>query len=215
MRAVQVDAGGRKVAVTVGDEEGTLWACPERRERLPVHDHVERTWRHVDTCQFETVLLGRVPQAAPARWPGVDGAWALGGKGQPRHPALRATGGEGAQSRAHADPGRAMAAAGLGRRAADHGAGLARPPTPAIPPPPPRPWVAGLSGAAWSGWARRAWMRRASGGGRATSRCLWLSTRRRRACWKWPRAAGKPTLHCCSKNCPRARAPKWRRPPST
>jgi transposase len=62
VQAVHVDVGGRKVEVRVGYEEGTLWACPESRERLPVHDHVERTWRHLDTCQFETVLICRVPR---------------------------------------------------------------------------------------------------------------------------------------------------------
>ena len=43
-------------------KEDILWACPESRERLPVHDHVERIWRHLDPCQFETVLICRVPR---------------------------------------------------------------------------------------------------------------------------------------------------------
>jgi transposase len=62
VKEVKVDAGVQKVEVRVGYREGTLWACPERRERLPVHDHVERSWRHLDTCQFETVLVCRVPR---------------------------------------------------------------------------------------------------------------------------------------------------------
>ena len=71
VQAVQVDVEGQKVEVTLGYEEGTLWACPESRERLPVppgpelaegHDHDERTWRHLDTCQFETRLICRVPR---------------------------------------------------------------------------------------------------------------------------------------------------------
>lgn len=57
-----VDAEKQKVEVIVCYEEGTLWACPESRERLPVHDHVERRWRHLDTCQFETELVCRVPR---------------------------------------------------------------------------------------------------------------------------------------------------------
>ena len=47
VREVAVDAEKQKVDVTVGYKEGTLWACPESRERLPVHDHVERRWRHL------------------------------------------------------------------------------------------------------------------------------------------------------------------------
>lgn len=62
VKEVKVDAGEQKVEVRVGYREGTLWACPESRERLPVHDHVERSWRHLDTCQFETVLVCRVPR---------------------------------------------------------------------------------------------------------------------------------------------------------
>ena len=62
VKEVNVDAEGQKVEVRVGYREGTLWACPESRERLPVHDHVERNWRHLDTCQFETVLVCRVPR---------------------------------------------------------------------------------------------------------------------------------------------------------
>ena len=53
---------GKRVTVTVGYREGTLWACPETQERLPCHDHVERRWRHLDTCGFETILEARVPR---------------------------------------------------------------------------------------------------------------------------------------------------------
>ena len=72
---VAVDADKQKVEVTVAYKAGTLWACPESRERLPVppgpelaegHDHVERRWRHLDTCQFETVLVCRVPRLRSA-----------------------------------------------------------------------------------------------------------------------------------------------------
>ena len=51
-----------KVEVPVGYRAGTLWACPESRERLPVQDPVERSWRHLDPCQFETVLVCRLPR---------------------------------------------------------------------------------------------------------------------------------------------------------
>ena len=62
VQEVKVDPQGLKVEVRVGYREGTLWACPESRERLPTHDHVDREWRHLDTCQFETVLVCRVPR---------------------------------------------------------------------------------------------------------------------------------------------------------
>jgi transposase len=39
-----------------------LWVCPECLERAPIHDHRERTWRHLDTFQYRTILHARVPR---------------------------------------------------------------------------------------------------------------------------------------------------------
>jgi hypothetical protein len=73
VQEVKVDVSGRKVEVRVGCRVGTLWACPQSRERLPVHDHVERSWRHLDPCQFETLRHCRVPRLRLA-----DGSvWAM------------------------------------------------------------------------------------------------------------------------------------------
>jgi transposase len=66
VEAVELDVTGRKVEVRIGYPEDTLWACPESRERLPCHDHVERKWRHLDTCGFETVLSCKVPRVCKA-----------------------------------------------------------------------------------------------------------------------------------------------------
>jgi transposase len=38
------------------------FGCPECAAPSPIHDHVERRWRHLDTCQFRTVLCARVPR---------------------------------------------------------------------------------------------------------------------------------------------------------
>lgn len=59
---VKLDVVGRSVEVRIGYRKGTLWACAESRERMPCHDHVERRWRHLDTCGFTTVLHCRVPR---------------------------------------------------------------------------------------------------------------------------------------------------------
>lgn len=59
---VELTVEGKRVVVRVGYEAGTLWGCPESGERLPCHDHVERRWRHLDTCGFETILEARVPR---------------------------------------------------------------------------------------------------------------------------------------------------------
>jgi transposase len=60
--SVKLDVEAHKVEVRLVYKEGTLWACPETQERLPCHDHVERKWRHLDTCGFETTLSARVPR---------------------------------------------------------------------------------------------------------------------------------------------------------
>lgn len=61
VEGVEVKAEEKKVVVKVGYEEGTLWA-DEAGKRLPVHDHVARRWRHLDTCGFETVIECEVPR---------------------------------------------------------------------------------------------------------------------------------------------------------
>ncbi|MGI8424083.1 MAG: ISL3 family transposase, partial [Chloroflexota bacterium] len=38
--------------------------CPECHAAAPIHDHLERTWRHLDTCQFRTLVHARVPRLA-------------------------------------------------------------------------------------------------------------------------------------------------------
>jgi transposase len=62
VRGVEVNVEGQRVEVKVGYAEGTEWKCPESGQPVLVHDHVERRWRHLDTCQFETVLVCRVPR---------------------------------------------------------------------------------------------------------------------------------------------------------
>jgi transposase len=45
------------------EHDTTRWPCPECQQLLPCADHAdERTWRHLDTCQFQTHLHARVPR---------------------------------------------------------------------------------------------------------------------------------------------------------
>jgi len=62
VQSVELKLDEKRVEVTLSYREGTLWACPESQERLPCHDHVERKWRHLDTCGFETLLKCRIPR---------------------------------------------------------------------------------------------------------------------------------------------------------
>jgi transposase len=40
----------------------TSFTCPECQTISPLYDHVDRSWRHLDTCQYETRLHARVPR---------------------------------------------------------------------------------------------------------------------------------------------------------
>jgi transposase len=51
-----------EVEVWVAAVTETPFGCPECTTPSPIHDHVERRWRHLDTCQFRTVLCARVPR---------------------------------------------------------------------------------------------------------------------------------------------------------
>jgi transposase len=55
-----LDAG--EVHVWVALPRGERWVCPECLAEAPIHDHQDRTWRHLDTCQFKTLVHARVPR---------------------------------------------------------------------------------------------------------------------------------------------------------
>ena len=45
------------------EHEPTRWPCPDCGETVPAFDHAaERTWRHLDTCQFQTHLHAKIPR---------------------------------------------------------------------------------------------------------------------------------------------------------
>lgn len=60
---VELDVKGQQVNVWVAHPEGVRWTCPECGIELPGYDHAaERTWRHLDSCQFRTLLHARPPR---------------------------------------------------------------------------------------------------------------------------------------------------------
>jgi transposase len=49
--------------VKVEHRRGTKFGCPDCQKQLPCYDHgEERQWRHLDSCQFKTILKARVPR---------------------------------------------------------------------------------------------------------------------------------------------------------
>ena len=53
----------QRVAVEVILNKGQVWADPTDATKMAhVNGWSERQWRHLDTCQFETVIQARIPQ---------------------------------------------------------------------------------------------------------------------------------------------------------
>lgn len=59
---VEMNAQAGEVHIRVALPKGERWVCPECLAAAPIHDHLERTWRHLDTCQFKTLVHARVPR---------------------------------------------------------------------------------------------------------------------------------------------------------
>ena len=60
---VTLDVLLQQVDVFVEHPSGTKFCCPECSKQLPCYDHTqERQWRHLDSCQFKTVLHASIPR---------------------------------------------------------------------------------------------------------------------------------------------------------
>ena|SRR5437899_156870 len=52
-----------EVHVHLTHRENATWSCPECGRECPLHDHTpERIWRHLDTCQYQTLLHAATPR---------------------------------------------------------------------------------------------------------------------------------------------------------
>ena len=61
--AVELDTPSEEIRVHVSHPRGTRFVCPECEQELPCYDHAEeRRWRHLDSCQYKTILVARVPR---------------------------------------------------------------------------------------------------------------------------------------------------------
>ena len=61
---VNLDMAKQRVDVHVDHPKGSRFGCPECARELTVYGHTaERSWRHLDSCQFLTYLHGRAPPA--------------------------------------------------------------------------------------------------------------------------------------------------------
>ncbi len=61
---VELRRGDSEVHVFLEHDEQVRWRCPECSTECGLHDHQpERRWRHLDTCQYRTILHARPPRS--------------------------------------------------------------------------------------------------------------------------------------------------------
>ncbi len=58
---VDLDMTANRVVVRVEVDRSTKWFHPDTREPATLHKWTDRRWRHLDTCQFETIIEASVP----------------------------------------------------------------------------------------------------------------------------------------------------------
>jgi transposase len=59
---VELSVGAGEVKVFVEQEAGAEQCCPKCGAVCPGYDRRQRAWRHLDTCQFKTILVADVPR---------------------------------------------------------------------------------------------------------------------------------------------------------
>src|SRR3954467_7222044 len=62
---VELKISDQQVDVWADHPDGVEWPCPECGKASPLYDHrEERQWRHLDSCQFKTILHARPPRVS-------------------------------------------------------------------------------------------------------------------------------------------------------
>jgi transposase len=59
---VELDVSKGEVTVHVEQEAGVSTCCPSCGKQSPGYDSRRRRWRHLDTCQYKTILVADVPR---------------------------------------------------------------------------------------------------------------------------------------------------------
>ena len=61
VREVKLELAAKRVTVLIECDRGVRWGDERDGSRAHIHGWTKRQWRHLDTCQFETVLEAEVP----------------------------------------------------------------------------------------------------------------------------------------------------------
>ena len=60
--SVELDKEKKEIVIRVGLQGSIVLCCPHCDKPMPGYDKRERSWRHLDTCQFTTILTAEVPR---------------------------------------------------------------------------------------------------------------------------------------------------------
>ena len=60
---VELSIADKRVDIHLTHKSEANWSCPTCGKTMPLYDHsAERSWRHLDTCQVQTLLHASVPR---------------------------------------------------------------------------------------------------------------------------------------------------------
>jgi hypothetical protein len=63
VRRVDLSLADQRVVVEVILKKGQIWGDPtDATKRAHINGWSERQWRHLDTCQFESIIKASIPQ---------------------------------------------------------------------------------------------------------------------------------------------------------
>ena len=87
VKTVELKLSEKKVEIELGWQRGESARCPECQRECSIHDCApERTWRHLDTMQFTTLIRARTPRSQcpehgvktmPVPWAAPQGRFTL------------------------------------------------------------------------------------------------------------------------------------------
>lgn len=62
VESVELDKTREEIQIKVGLKGKVVLCCPECEKAMPGYDKRERRWRHLDTCQYTTIITAEVPR---------------------------------------------------------------------------------------------------------------------------------------------------------
>jgi transposase len=63
VKSIEIDVPEQTIRVFLEHDQSATWNCPECDKIVTLYDHREqREWRHLDSCQFKTLLTASLPR---------------------------------------------------------------------------------------------------------------------------------------------------------